>query len=211
LGRSFSAWGFGCVWIAFGARWDVSDDVVQRRGDRPKPGEPGYVDERSETGRRGYRWPQFTAKNEMAVKHGAMSERKVHPIAQALAGDLLEDRPDLERFPEAVAAWARAESRCLLLESWFVEHGLLDEKGRPTASERLLASSERLAMQLRAQLGLDPASEAALATAQADAARNVVDLDALRAKGREALKARRALDAGRVRGDGGRVRDDEAK
>ena len=66
-----------------------------------------------------------------------------------------------------------------------------------------------MAMQLRAQLGLDPASEAALATAQADAAWNVVDVDALRAKGREALKARRALDAGRVRGDGGRVRDDE--
>ena len=147
----------------------------------------------------------------MAVKHGAMSERKVDPVAATLAAELLEDRPDLERFPEAVAAWARAESRCLLLESWFTQHGLLDEKGRPTASERLLASSERLAMQLRAQLGLDPASEAALATAQADAARNVVDLDALRAKGREALKARRALDAGRVRGDGGRVRDDEAK
>jgi hypothetical protein len=202
----------------------VSQDESERvRRARERVGD-GYVDERESHGRRGYRWRGFGEDRpddpvpdssdyaaSVSTRHGALSVRMVDPIAATLASELLADRPDLERFPEAVAAWSRAESRCLLLESWFVEHGLLDEKGRPTASERLLASSERLAMQLRAQLGLDPASEAALATAQADAARNVVDLDALRAKGREALKARRALDAGRVRGDGGRVRDDEAK
>ena len=95
-----------------------------------------------------------------------------------------DDRPDLDRFPEAVGAWSRAESRCLLLESWFAERGLVGADGKATASERLLASSERLAMSLREKLGLDPKSEAELANAQADAARNVVDLDALRARGR---------------------------
>jgi hypothetical protein len=168
----------------------VSGDGIQRRGDRPRPGEAGFVDERDETGRRGYSWPAFTAKNEMSLRHGALSGRKVDPIAAELAAGLLRDRPDLERYPEAVGAWSRAESRCLLLGSWFAEHGLLDAKGNPTASERLLGTSERLAMQLREKLGLDPRSEAELANAQADAAKGVVDLDALRERGRKALRDR---------------------
>jgi hypothetical protein len=48
-------------------------------------------------------------------------------------------------------------------------------------------------MQLRERLGLDPKSEAELANAQADAARNIVDVDVLRARGREALARRREL------------------
>jgi hypothetical protein len=154
--------------------------------------------------------PPFEAGNEMATRHGAWSERRVDPVAAQLVEGLLERRPDLAKYPEALLGWSRAESRCLLLESWFAERGLLDEKGQPTASERLLASSERLAMSLRERLGLDPRSEAELANAQADAARSVVDLDALRARGREALKARREFDAGgQVRGDGGHLRDGE--
>jgi hypothetical protein len=185
----------------------VSGDGVQRRGDRPKPGEPGYVDEREATGRRGYRWPSFTAKNEMSLKHGAMSARKVDPVADELIEGLLARRGDLVAFPEAVHAWARAEARCLLLADWFATHGLLDENGKATASEALLGQSERLAAQLRDSLGLTPKSEAELAQSQASAAQSVVDLDALRARGREALKARRALDAGRVRGERGRDRE----
>jgi hypothetical protein len=179
-------------------------------GRRPRLGEPGYVDERATTGRRGYSWPPFEPGNEMALRHGALSERKVDPIAAQLAAELVRDRPDLQRFPEAVAAWSRAEARCLLLESWFADHGLLDDEGKATASERLLASSERLAMQLRERLGLDPKSEAELAQSQADAARSVVDLDALRARGREALRARRALEsAERLRGDDEQLHDGE--
>jgi hypothetical protein len=137
--------------------------------------------------------PPFREGNRLAERHGGYGE--VDPVAQQLAADLLADRPDLERFPEAVRAWARAETRCLLLEQWFLSHGLIGADGKATASERLLASSERLAMQLRERLGLDPKSEADLANAQADAARNVVDLDALRARGRAALARRRELDA----------------
>jgi hypothetical protein len=169
----------------------VSEELIQRRGDRPRPGEPGYVDERATTGQRRYRWPQFTKDNEMAVRHGATVDRIVDPVAEQFVEGLLERRPDLVKFPEALHAWGRAEARCLLLESWFVEHGLLDAKGKPTASESLLSSSERLAMQLRERLGLDPKSEAELARGQAEAARSVVDLDALRERGRAALKARR--------------------
>jgi hypothetical protein len=136
--------------------------------------------------------PAFTVGNKAAQRHGGYGP--VDPVAQQLAADLLQDRPDLQRFPEAVRAWARAETRCLLLEQWFLSHGLIGADGKATASERLLAASERLAMQLREKLGLDPKSEAELANVQADAARNVVDLDALRARGRAALARRRELD-----------------
>jgi hypothetical protein len=184
----------------------------KRREREGKPPPPGA---------RNYRWRNFGADRpddpvpsgsdyaaEVSTRHGAMSSRKIDPIAATLAAELIRDRPDLERFPEAVAAWSRAETRCLLLEAWFAERGLLDTNGKPTASESLLSSSERLAMQLRERLGLDPKSEAELASAQADAARSFVDLDALRARGREALKARRALESAQhLRGDDDQVRD----
>jgi hypothetical protein len=169
----------------------MSDDGIQRRGDRPKPGEPGYVDTRSESGRRGYKWPAFTKGNEMAATHRATVDRVVNPIADELVEGLLERRPDLAAYPEALAAWSRAESRCLLLESHIVSNGLIDENGKATVGEGLLGQSERLAAQLRSELGLTPKSEAELANAQADAAQSVVDLDALRARGREALKVGR--------------------
>jgi hypothetical protein len=137
--------------------------------------------------------PPFQEGNTAALRHGAYGD--VDSVAQQLATELLADRPDLERFPEAVRAWARAETRCLVLEQWFLKRGLIGADGKATASERLLASTERLAMSLREKLGLDPRSEAELANAQADAARNVVDLDALRARGRAALARRRELDA----------------
>ena len=186
---------------------------------RQQPG-PDEVPERSTfvpTPARRYRWRDFGEDRRgdpvpdggdyaasVSTRHGALSERKIDPIAATLAAELLADRPDLQRYPEAVAAWARAESRCLVLESWIMEHGLLDGDGKATASERLLASSERLAMQFRDRLGLDPKSEAELAKTQAEAARSVVDVDALRARGREALERRRELESAE------RLRDDDA-
>ena len=82
----------------------------------------------------------------------------------------------------------------MLLADWFAEHGLLDGEGRPTASASLLNQSERLSNELRQRLGLDPRSESELVSAQSDAARNVTNLDELRARGRAALKARRERD-----------------
>jgi hypothetical protein len=172
----------------------MSGEGIQRRGDRPKPGEPGYVDERKTTGKRGYSWPQFAPNNEMAVRHGATVPRIVDPIAEQLVEGLLERRPDLERFPEALAAWGRAESRCLLLAAWFSERGLLDAKGQPTASAQLLNQSERLASEMRARLGVDPKAESELAQSQAQAAASVVDLEAIRAQGRKALERRREAE-----------------
>ena len=150
-----------------------------------------YVDERETTGKRGYRWPPFSKGNELQRRHGATMPKVVDPISDELVEGLLERRPDLERFPEALAAWGRAESRCLLLAAWFGEHGLLDGKGQATASAQLLNQSERLASEMRGRLGLDPKSESELAQSQAQAAASVVDLDAIRARGRKALEAHR--------------------
>jgi hypothetical protein len=145
----------------------------------------------------------------ISTRHGAGSPRKVDPLAAEIIEALLERRPDLAGYPEALHAWARSEARCLLLADWFAAHGLLDEKGKATADTSLLSSSERLAAQLRGELGLTPKGEAELAKSQSEAAQSVVDLDGLRARGREVLRARRALDSGgRLRDGVGHLRDE---
>lgn len=144
---------------------------------------------------RGYSWDAFEAGNTVAVRHGAWSGRRVHPLAAELVAGLLADRPDLAGYPETVEAWARAEARCLLLATWQADHGLLDDKGE-VAGGRYVGQFERLASDLRHRLGLDPRSEAELLAARAEAARNVVDLDAIRRRGVEALRSRGELGAG---------------
>jgi hypothetical protein len=164
-----------------------------------------YIDMRGPDakGARGYRWPSFDEDPEFAAtaatRHGVWSKRKVDPLATELVAGLLDDRPDLGRYPETLMAWGRAEARCILLGDWIVEHGLVDADGDTSAPLRYVVQFERLALELRSRLGLDPRSEAELANAQADAARNVVDLDALRARGRRALKARREHESGECR------------
>ncbi len=146
----------------------------------------------------------------MSVTHGATALRIVDPIADELMTGLLERRGDLVKFPEALHAWARAEARCLLLGNWVAEHGIVDSEGVPTASAKIIAQFERLANDLRQRLGLDPRSEAELASVQADAARSVVDIDALRARGRAAVERRREGPKQLAPSDEvGHLRDDE--
>src|SRR5687767_10257374 len=127
-------------------------------------------------GARGYSWPPFSPGNTVSYRHGAHSGRAIDPIALDLAAGLVVERPDLDRFPEAVMAWARAEARCILLHEHQATHGLLDDDGEVRGG-RYVAQFERLAADLRARLGLDPRSEAELARARADATRSAVDLD----------------------------------
>jgi hypothetical protein len=176
---------------------------------RERVGGENFVDMRDESGKRGYSWPPFEKGNLWQLRHGATVPRIVDPIAEELVEGLLERRPDLERFPEALAAWGRAESRCLLLAAWFGDRGLLDGKGQPTASAQLLNQSERLASEMRGRLGLDPKSESELAQSQAQAAASVVDLEAIRAQGRKALERHR--EAGRLAAEGGRQGDGDAE
>jgi hypothetical protein len=144
---------------------------------------------------RGYSWPPFEPGNTVAVRHGAFSARKVDPLAAELAAGLLADRPALAAYPETVWAWARAEARCLLLGEWIGEHGLVDADGETRAPLRYVAQFERLAVDLRGRLGLDPRSAAEIAKSQADAHLAGFDLDAAIARGREVLDAHAADDS----------------
>jgi hypothetical protein len=131
----------------------------------------------------------YEAGNLAALKHGAWSARKVEPIARAFIDAVLERRADLVAHPEAVFAWAQSEARALMLGEYVADVGVGSD-----AALRVLryeAQFQKLASELRGRLGLDPKSEAELVTAQATAAHEVVDLDAIRARGRAALRAAR--------------------
>lgn len=167
--------------------------------------------------------PPFAPGNESAVVHGARSERHVGPLAAQIAQDLLSD-PDVPPhireplFAASVQAWARAEAVCKLLAGWLAERDLMagltaaettteDEERTKDRTHRksvtrsvpavldMLRKWESIAMNLRAKLGLDPASAARVGRDLAVVRR----LDAGATPLDEALAAmeeRRALTAG---------------
>ena len=152
------------------------------------------TDERCEgCGRRlRYRWPQFEPGHETRLEHGARAARHVDPIAAELASALLEDRPELASYPEAVMAWARAEARCVLFADWHARRGFLDEDTGEMRGGSKVGQFEAQAANLRTRLGLDPASDASLRKAQAEAITLTAGLVAIRERGRAALEQRRA-------------------
>ena len=130
----------------------------------------------------------FTEGNEAALTHGAGSERRVGPLAERIAHDLLTD-PDVPPhireplFAASVQAWARAEAVCALLWAWLSERDIMAGlTAAATTTEEERASKGRVdrrsvtrsvasvidtlrryevqAANLRARLGLDPASAA---------------------------------------------------
>ncbi len=160
---------------------------------------------------RGYSWPPFEPGNTASTRHGIWSKRQVDPLARDLATGLLSDRDDLSAYPELVMAWARAEARSLLLADWFVQRGLFDDEGAERPGVRFIHQFERLAADLRAQLGLTPGSEADLARARTDAVRGQFDLEAIAATGRQARLAaeqRQALASAVPEAEGGSASPD---
>lgn len=139
---------------------------------------------------RGYRWKDATPGNELALKHGANSERHVAPLAAQIAASLLDhpETPAYLREPSyapVVRAWSRAEAVVTLLWDWLDEHDLdaaladlteTDESDKHTKGssskhtlsrhvESVLTQLHRhevRAMNLRSRLGLDPLSRARL-------------------------------------------------
>jgi hypothetical protein len=181
----------------------VSDDVVQHRGDRPKPGDADFRDERDLSGRRNYVWPSFEKNNLMAVRHGAGSERIVSRLAEQLVDWVTREHPDLKlaRYRFSVAAWARAESVVGLLTAYLDDHDVIDGDGE--VREKLLAqlrAAERRASEERRELGLSPAAHAALEKRRAEAVRESADLGELRARGQAALDRGDVKRLGRVDG-----------
>jgi hypothetical protein len=148
---------------------------------------------------RNYKWADAEPGNFIALKHGARSRRVYEPIARDLATGLLEERPDLEDFPDALTQWAEAEARAELLRAWVAERGMFDAENTPRSGVLTwLRVFENQALEARKTLGLDPRSHADLIRSRADAIKGELDLDGLAARGREARLAaeqRHALEA----------------
>lgn len=113
---------------------------------------------------KGERAPFFERGNSASETHGAYMERRIDPVAQGLAVQIVELVPYLgdASYEAAIRAWARAEARVHVLASWLDEHGPLDESGDPRPALAALLQFERLAANHRTRLGLDPLSRAQL-------------------------------------------------
>jgi hypothetical protein len=162
----------------------------------------------------GYVWETFRKNNVMAIRHGAATKQVFGPLARQLVEALLVACPDLgdPRYAAAVTRWSEAEAQESLL--MFELDKLVQTEGiTPARAEQVQRSLDKVrarSARLRADLGLTPRGHLELVAGRAQAEHSIVDLNALRAKGREALARRRQLElAGRLRADGGHVRDDQ--
>jgi hypothetical protein len=144
---------------------------------------------------RGYKWASFSKNHELSTRHGAFSSRKVEPRAAEYVDAVLEiASTDGSTVPyladatyrPALIAWARAEAQQDLLEEFLSERGPIDEDGKVRPAADLLERVARRAANLRARVGLDPMSRAALARdlAVAQVPRTIEDL---KRAGRELL------------------------
>jgi hypothetical protein len=115
---------------------------------------------------RGYVWPPFAPGNEVGVRHGAHSSRRVDPIAAQLLAAVDGDSGVTWLRPvdrPALAAWARAEARIQLVSDWLADRGGdIDDAGQVRPAVALLNRLEARAESLRGRLGFDPLSRARL-------------------------------------------------
>jgi hypothetical protein len=112
---------------------------------------------------RGYSWAPFEDGNEAGVRHGAFSERKVRPLAEAFAAALSELVPlGNPSDSPAVSLLATVFARLELASRWLdeQENSLVDGDGHPWPVLRHVARWERQAGLLCAQLGLTLAARA---------------------------------------------------
>lgn len=144
----------------------------------------------------------FTPGNELAVKHGGYSPRKVDPLAAELVAAVLTDGglAAAPAYRMALWAWGRAEAQVQLLTEWLSVKGeaasdgvgdLADDSVR--AAYLLLHRAEARATTQRGRLGLDPLSRARLGrdVAQGAAADAATQLTRMRADAE-----RRAVEEG---------------
>lgn len=144
------------------------------------------------TGRPYWQRPPFQPGNEMAVKSGAYSPRRVDPLAAELVAGVLAAAADpstttgylLEAsFRPALWSWARAEARIQLVTEWLADvGGDIAPNGEVRPSAEYLRRWEAQALKHREQLGLTPLSRARMgrdvAAGSVDMARIMSELEA---------------------------------
>ncbi len=155
---------------------------------------------------RGYRWAPFEKGNEVTLKHGAWSPRKIAPLAAELIDHVLiaAEHPGAQTawladpsYRPALVAWSRCEARIQLLHEYLDRltdfdpetgrPGDLDDEGATRPASELLVKLEAQALKHRERLGLDPLARSKLGRALAATA---VDLSAVAASGAAALASR---------------------
>jgi hypothetical protein len=109
--------------------------------------------------------PPFEPGNELALVHGARSERRLNAVADEHRPELVAVAPWLDdaAFGDALARYLRADARARLLHDHIV--GLVAKVGVgkvPSFLWRDVAAADRLAAQLATRLGLDPTGKAGI-------------------------------------------------
>jgi hypothetical protein len=130
---------------------------------------------------------RFAEGNELGLRHGAFSPRRVDPLASELVDLVLNDPAtqylQAAHWRPAVWAWAKAEAQVQLLEEYLARRAedagdgvgdLGDERVRSAYLLHHRASSR--AMSGRRQLGLDPLSAARLGRDKAAAGVDMAQL-----------------------------------
>jgi hypothetical protein len=162
---------------------------------------------------RGYSWPSFEDGNTAAEKHGATGDRRWRPLADHLAAEIVESAAWLTRpaFRRTVQAWSVAEAKAQLVDAWLDEHGLLDDDGAPRPANNLADRLHGRAANLRAAMGLDPASFARLLATFSGVVGGEDALAALKREGARLIEAHTAaLTPGRA-GNGATERANAAQ
>jgi hypothetical protein len=136
---------------------------------------------------RNYSWKTAEAGDRIALKHGVWAS-DVPDRARELVSAIFP--PDLvERHPIIAVRAAETWIRLRRAEADIAQRGeVIDGREHPLLAR--MATWDNYLLSVAREYGMTPRSEAQLVTAQADAARQVVDLDAIRARGRKALEAR---------------------
>lgn len=127
----------------------------------------------SGTPTRGYSWEPFQPGNQVAVSHGAYSDRLVGPRALEIALNLTQDGAfpaylAEPRYRPAVLAYCTTLARLERLETWLgaqATDGMpleLAENGEVRGATRLLMDLEKQAERHRQALGLTPLAAARL-------------------------------------------------
>jgi hypothetical protein len=144
--------------------------------------------------------PPFEDGNDVALRHGAYSPRRVDPLASELV-EAEVARASVEgsatsylaepSYRPALWAWGRAEARCQLIVEWLEDKASIgiDSDGEELGALRALARFEQRAMAMRSRLGLDPLSRARLGR---DVAAGSVDMAKLMERLAEAERAAEA-------------------
>lgn len=141
--------------------------------------------------------PPFEPGNDVAVTHGALSPRRVAPLAAAAVERLRAVAPwaaDRPAFLGSVESLAWCEAQLELVRAYLDDVGLLDGDGQPRAVCNLLDRLEGRAARLRDALGLSPMALAKLLGTLATVAVAGHDDDGLahlKAEGRRIIEARR--------------------